>query len=117
MRAFEIAETLAPNCFADCDNLRNHPVLSLSAAQLYKSVISISANISEGYSRASGRDRARFFEYALGSVREAMAWYRAARPALGTLLAEDRLDTLEEIRRILLAIIPRERGRSIHKQP
>ncbi|HLA14133.1 MAG TPA: hypothetical protein VJZ25_03840, partial [Gemmatimonadaceae bacterium] len=61
----------------------------------------------------SGRDRARIFEYALGSVRETMTWYESAAPVLGTQLVRERLDTLEEIRRLLLAIIPPERDRLI----
>ena len=39
--------------------------------QLYRSVGSVSANIAEGYSRSGGKDRAHFYEYALGSAREA----------------------------------------------
>jgi four helix bundle protein len=38
--------------------------------QLYRALGSISANAAEGYSRGTGKDRARFYEYALGSVRE-----------------------------------------------
>ena len=83
------------------------------SGQLYAAVGSVMANIAEGYSRSSGRDRARIFEYALGSVRESMTWYRSAEPVLGAGVACGRLDTLEEIRRLLLAIIPRERSRLI----
>jgi four helix bundle protein len=38
--------------------------------QLYRALGSVSANIAEGYSRGTGRDPARFYEYALGSARE-----------------------------------------------
>ena len=38
--------------------------------QLYRALGSISTNLAEGYSRSSGRDRARFYEYALGSARD-----------------------------------------------
>ena len=38
------------------------------AAQLYDAVGSVGANISEGYSRGYPKDRARFYEYALGSA-------------------------------------------------
>ena len=38
-----------------------------------------------------------------------MTWYEAARPLLGEVVI-DRLNDLEEIRRLLLAIIPRERA-------
>ena len=41
------------------------------ADQLYRAVGSISANVAERYSRGSGKDRARFYECALGSAREA----------------------------------------------
>ena len=41
-----------------------------------------------------------------------MIWYHAAVPVLGDIGIE-RLDKLEEIRRLLLAIIPRERGKLI----
>jgi len=43
--------------------------------QLCRALGSISANIAEGYSRGSGRDRAHFYEYALGSARESCDWH------------------------------------------
>ncbi len=51
--------------------------------QLYRAVGSISANIAEGYSKSTGKDRARFYEYALGSARESRDWYYKARHILG----------------------------------
>jgi hypothetical protein len=42
------------------------------ADQLYRSLGSISANLAEGYSRGSNKDRARFYEYSLGSARESV---------------------------------------------
>ena len=115
MRAYQIGRDLVPDCWTDCDKLRYHPVTEELSKQLYAAVGSIAANIGEGYSRSSGKDRARFFEYALGSVRESMSWYRSAEPVLGKELSTNRLDRLEEIRRLLLSIIPRERGRLIRK--
>jgi 23S rRNA-intervening sequence protein len=53
-----------------------------TSRQLYRAVGSIAANIAEGYSRSSGPDRARFFEYAFGSVRESLVWYYAGRTIL-----------------------------------
>ena len=87
--------------------------LRKSAPQLYASVIGIEANIGEAYSRSSGKDRALRFEYALGEVRESMSWYKGGRPVLGEEVTKDRRDRLEEIRRLLLAIIPRERGKTM----
>ena len=88
-----------------------NPITEKISGQLFEAVCSIAANIGEAYSRSSGRDRARISEYALGSVRESMEWYRSVEPVLGETTVSDRLDILEEMRRMLLAIIPRERGR------
>jgi four helix bundle protein len=54
--------------------IRDQRTRSLSD-QLYRALGSVSANIAEGYSRGTGRDRARFYEYALGSARESRDWY------------------------------------------
>jgi four helix bundle protein len=48
------------------------------ASQLYEAVGSVAANLSEGYSRGSGKDRVRFYEYSLGSGRESRTWYYGA---------------------------------------
>lgn len=85
------------------------------ADQLYRAVGSISANIAEGYSRGSGRDRARFYEYALGSAREARDWYYKARHKLGDDLATHRLDLLSEICRHLLGTIRNQAGRTLRE--
>jgi hypothetical protein len=45
------------------------------AGQLDRATASISANIAEGYSRRGRRDRGRYYEFALGSAREARDWY------------------------------------------
>ncbi|MDQ3672778.1 MAG: four helix bundle protein, partial [Gemmatimonadota bacterium] len=113
MRAYQLARELAADSWPDAEELRHHPVTEKVSGQLYAAVASIAANLGEGYSRSSGRDRARIFEYALGSVRESMTWYESAKPVLGGEIACARLDKLEEIRRLLLAIIPRERDRLI----
>jgi four helix bundle protein len=72
-------------------------------------------NIAQGYSRGTGRDRARFFEYALGSARESRDWYYKARPILGPAATEERLALLTEIIPLLLAAIPSQRGRKIRE--
>ena len=113
MRAYQLARALLAESWADAERLRHHLITEKIAGQLYAAVGSIAANLSEGYSRSSGRDRARIFEYALGSVRESMNWYESAAPVLSDEVVQQRLDTLEEIRRLLLAIIPRERHRLI----
>jgi four helix bundle protein len=112
MRAYQIAADLLGAAWHDAKKLSAEPVTERIAGQLYAAVNSITASLGEGYSRSSGKDRARFFEYALGSVRESISWYQGARPVLGDVVP-DRLDNLEEIRRLLIATIPRERATGI----
>src|SRR3982751_520193 len=112
MRVYQLASELVAEVWKDAQILRHHRTTEKISGQLYAAVGSITANLAEGYSRSSGKDRARIFEIALGSTRESMIWYHAATPTLGD-ISQQRLDKLEEIRRLLLAIIPRERGRLI----
>ncbi len=84
--------------------------------QLYRAVGSVSANISEGYSRRSGKDRARFYEYALGSAREARGWYHQGRHVLSENVAMHRVQLLTEIIRLLLTIIPSDRGYKLREE-
>jgi four helix bundle protein len=77
------------------------------AGQIYRAVGSIGANIAEGYSRSSPRDRARFYEYALGSAREAREWYLRGRAVLGRERWTRATARLNEISRILVAILRR----------
>ena len=112
MRAYRLAVDMLEVAWQDAKTLSAEPVTQRIAGQLYAAVTSITANLGEGYSRSSGKDRSRIFEFALGSVRESMSWYQGARPVLGDVV-RSRLDNLEEIRRLLIAIIPRERANGI----
>jgi four helix bundle protein len=85
------------------------------ADQLYRSLGSIAANIAEGYSRSSGRDQARFFEYALGSAREARQWYFHARFVLRAKVTEHRMRLLVMIIRLLLKMIPTQRAGTVNE--
>jgi four helix bundle protein len=86
------------------------------ADQLYRALGSISANVAEGYSRGTGRDRARFYEYALGSSRESRDWYYKGRYILGETVAEHRLKLLTEVIRLLLVTAPRERNHQVREE-
>src|SRR2546423_1824578 len=57
---------------------RDRRTVSLSN-QLYRAVGSISVNVAEGYSRGTGKERARFYEFSYGSAREARDWYYKGR--------------------------------------
>lgn len=87
------------------------------ADQLYRAVGSISANIAEGYSRRSGKDQARFYEYALGSAREARGWYYQGRHLLSEAVAMHRIRLLSRIIRLLLTMIPERRGYKLRENP
>ncbi|HJR67968.1 MAG TPA: four helix bundle protein [Gemmatimonadaceae bacterium] len=113
MAVYRIAVALSATVWNDAVSLYKCPITRKVAGQLYAATGSIRANLSEGYSRASGADRARLFEYALGSARECRDWYDLARPVLGDQLVGPRDATLVQIVRVLLAIIPRERRRRI----
>ena len=112
-KVYQYARRLREDAWEDVDKLKSHLATEIVAKQLYASVGSISANLAEGYSKSSGKDRARSFEYALGSARESIEWYDAAKPVIGAETVTARIEVLGHIRRMLLAIIPRERGRLI----
>jgi four helix bundle protein len=113
MRAYRLACELVTESWPDAEKLTHHRTTEKVSGQLYAAVGSIAANLGEGYAHSSGKDRARIFEYALGSARESIAWFRSAEPVLGAEVVAKRVEKLDEIRRLLLAIIPRERGRLI----
>ena len=79
--------------------------------QLLRAVGAISADLDEGFSRSSGRERAHYYEYGAGSTREARGWYYKCRAAFSPEVVAARLALLSRIIRILTAIIPRERER------
>jgi four helix bundle protein len=97
----------------DACRLARHRVTRRIAGQLYDALGSIGANLSEGYSRSSGADRVRMYEYALGSAREAVTWYFAGRRVLGREVVRQRLERLRRIIALLMTMIPRERNRRI----
>ena len=113
MRAYRLACYVGRVGWGDARAVVRDPLARDLGPQLVAALGSIRTNIAEGYSRSGGRDRVRFFEYALGSARESREWYLHAEPLLGESLVAARCEPLEEVIRILLAIIPRERSRSI----
>ena len=84
--------------------------------QLYRALGSISANLAEGYSRGTGKDRARFYEYALGSARESRDWYYKGRHILGQKVISHRLGLLTQIIRLLLTMVPQQRNQILREE-
>lgn len=116
VQAYRLALFLADICWRDVTKLsQDHRTRSL-ADQLYRAVGSVGANIAEGYSRNSGRDQARFYEYALGSARESRDWYFKARHVLGEEVIVHRLDLLAQIIRLLLKMVPQKRAQIIKEE-
>ena len=83
--------------------------------QLLRAVGGISASLDEGYSRSSGRERAHYYEYALGSARESRGWYLKCAAALPADLVRRRIALFSRIVRILTVVVPRERAESSMK--
>jgi four helix bundle protein len=79
------------------------------ADQLCRSVGSISSNIAEGYSRNTGRERSRFYEFALGSARESRDWYFKSRHILPIKVVSHRLAIATSIIRLTLKMTSTER--------
>ena len=101
--------------FDACKLVQDRRTLRVSD-QLYRATGKISTNIAEGYSKASGKDQARFYEYALGSARECRDWYYKGRYVLGDQVATHRMKLTVQIIRQLLKLIPSHRGRKIREE-
>ena len=109
VQAYRLALFVAEQSWEDKTRLANDWRTRALSDQLYRSVGSVSANIAEGYSRGGGRDRARFYEYALGSAREARDWYYKGRHILGEEIAADQIDRLAQLTRLLLTMTKDQR--------
>jgi four helix bundle protein len=116
MKAYRLALYLSDLGWQDTTALlKDKRTISL-ADQLYRAIGSVSANLAEGYSRSTGKDRALFYQYALGSARESRDWYFKARFVLGDETFQHRTQVLTEILRLLLTMIPQQRGRVLREE-
>lgn len=114
--AYRYALYLSDLCWEDVSVLlRDKRTVSL-ADQLYRAVCSIGANLAEGYSRGTGKDRALFYQYSLGSSRESRDFYYKARFVLGEDTFNHRARMITEVIRLLLTMIPQQRGRVLREE-
>jgi len=114
-RAYRVSLFLSDLAWQDATKLiKDKRTISL-ADQLYRAAGAVSADIEEGYSRGTGKDRARFYEYALGSAREARGWYYKGRHILGPTVTEHRLGLFAEVLKLLLTMIPDQRGHELRE--
>jgi len=86
------------------------------ADQLHRSLNSISANLTEGYSRSKGLDRARFIEISLGSARESRDWYYKSKQALSAEVVKHRMGLITQIISMLTPMISHQRKNAIREE-
>jgi four helix bundle protein len=86
------------------------------ADQLHRSLGSISANLTEGYSRSKGLDRARFFEISLGSARESRDWYYKSRHVLSSEVIKHRMGLVTHIIGMLTPMISHQRENALREE-
>jgi four helix bundle protein len=116
MQAYRLALFLADIGWHDVTKLmRDRRTVGL-ADQLYRSLGSVGANLAEGYSRGTGKDRAHFYEYSLGSARESRDWYYKGRHVLGETAVQHRMDLLAQVIRLLLTMVPQQRQRVLREE-
>lgn len=113
LRAFRVALFLADLAERDCAKLALHSVDRVTTDQLHRAVASIGTNIAEGYGRSGPKDRAHFFEIALGSARESTTWYFRVRTVLSQPVVDHRLAQLHEITCLLVTMVKNARKRDI----
>ena len=115
IEAYRLALFIADIAWQDVTKLPKDKRTIGVSDQLYRAAGSIGENISEGLSRSSGRDRARFYEYALGSSRECRTWYFNARHILKEEVTSHRIQLLTQITKLLLVMVPNVRSEELHE--
>ena len=117
VKAYRLSLFLADIAWHDVVKLSKAPGMGSLSDQLYRSAGSICANIEEGYSKQSSKDRARFYEYSLGSARETRGWFYRARHILGDEVANHRLGRSTEVIKLLLTMVPdQRRANAMHEE-
>ena len=116
IEAYRLALFVADIAWHDTTKLSKDSRTQSPADQVYRATGSVAANISEGYSRKSGKDQARFYEYSLGSAREARGWYYQARHILSTEVTIHRIKLLTRIIKLTNKMVPEKRGSRISEE-
>ena len=116
LEVYRLGLFVAEISWHDALELNKHSLTRSIADQLYRAVCSISANIAEGYSRSTGKDRARFLEYSLGSAREARDWYYKSHHTLKEEVINHRINLLTQIIKMLSVLTPHQRQKGIREE-
>lgn len=109
MEAYRLGLFLSDLAWADGAKLLREPRTRSVADQVCRAAGNVSSNIAEGYSRGTGKDRSRFYDYALGSARESRDWYFKARHVLGPKVSRHRLDIATQLIKLLVRMSSNER--------
>jgi four helix bundle protein len=116
LEVYRLGLLVADISWDDTERLDKTKLTRDAADQIRRSLDSISANIAEGYSRSTGKDRARYFEYSLGEAREARDRYYKVRRALKQEVVSHRIKLLTQIVKMLNAFVPTQRKRGIREE-
>lgn len=100
----------------DVLKLSKDKIMFSVADQLHRSLNSISANLTEGYSRSKGLDRARFIEISLGSARESRDWYYKSKQVLPVEVVKHRMGLITQIISMLTPMILHQRKNAIREE-
>jgi four helix bundle protein len=100
----------------DVLKLSKDKIMFSVADQLHRSLNSISANLTEGYSRSKGLDRARFIEISLGSARESRDWYYKSKQVLPVEVVKHRMGLITQIISMLTPMITHQRRNAIREE-
>ena len=109
VKAYQLSLFLAGLAWRDALQMLANRRCAEASDQLTRATSRISANISEGYSRNTGRGRATSYEYGLGSTRESRDWYYHGRHGLSPDVLAHCLDLCTQIVRLLIKMISTER--------
>jgi four helix bundle protein len=107
--AYRLATFAADRSWEDISRLASDPRTADIASQLGRALGSIGATYTEAYSRRSAKDRCRYYEYSIGSAREARDWTFKGRRVIGDERAREQLKLLTRIIQLLSVTIVRER--------
>lgn len=100
----------------DVHFLAKKPLMLSVADQLHRAIDSISVNLTEGYSRSKGPDRARFIESSLGSARESREWYYKSHHVFPSEVIRHRMGLTTRIVSMLTPMIPHQRKHAIREE-
>jgi four helix bundle protein len=109
MKAYRLSLFISDLAWEDAGVLLREPRTRSTADQLYRAASNISSNFCEGYSRGTGKGRALFYEYAVGSARETRDFYYKGRRAFSPKVVTHRIALITTIIRLGITMMDQQR--------